>query len=177
MDKMMGINSALLTFLLGALLVFRLLLPFLIVAWIVFFPTWRIASGKWPPRKAAFRIVVLPLMIFLVGFTLIYLGLHVRYNLVNRADSSDGHYTLLVESRPDFPMSELLDPRADVRITLSEKKAGRIVQREMLTVEEISDASHSDIKWTPHRVTVDFGRGVLKELELDAESKNPPTKK
>lgn len=127
-----------------------------------------IVSRKWPPRRTILLDVLTAFVGLLVLGVVFLVDMHTRYYSKNPTESPDGHYCLIVESRPDFPLSELFDPRSDVRLTLMEKESGRELQQLKLTVDEVSDVAYSEIAWAEDEVAIDFGGGVTRSLQFDS---------
>jgi hypothetical protein len=160
-----------LTYAVIALFMLRRMIPLALSVLAIFWLIPLIVARKWPSR----RIVMGDALTAFLGLLFLIFAdcvdMHVRYYSNDPTESPDGRYCLIVESRPDFPLSGFIDPRSDVRLTLIEKESDRELQQLKLTVLEVSDVDYSDVTWTENEVTIDFGRGVTRTLQFDSTSR------
>lgn len=158
-----------LTYLAMSVVIAPLWLLLVIIFWLFFLSNWFIGRKSRPPRRVLILAVLGPILLTLLIPIPFYTYAHMVYHKSNQSHSPDHEYTLLLESRPDFPMSEMVDPISDVRIVLIDTHSGKVIRIDSLTVEEDSDACQSKIDWKEDRVTIDFGRNVIRELILTGE--------
>lgn len=160
-----------LTYALISLLMLRRMIPLALSVLAIFWLKPLIVERQWPSRRIVLGDALIAFLGLLALIFAYFVDMHVRYYSDDPTESPDGRYCLIVESRPDFPLSEFLDPRSDVRLTLIEKGSGRELQQLKLTVDEVSDVAYSDITWMKEEVTIDFGRGVTRTLQFDSTSR------
>ena len=112
------------------------------------------------------KVLVSVLLLPVIGVAVWYLPLHLTWTDREEIESSEAGTVLSIKTKPDFPLSEPLDPRTDVLLTLYRRSDDVVVAEHRITVAEDSDVDRAHVKWVhADHVLVDFGRDVVVTLE------------